>query len=1032
MTDPLPGSLVGSHAPALVVLSVVIAICASYAALDLASRTTESTGRARAWWLTGGAVAMGLGIFSMHYIGMLAFTLPTPVTYDLLIVLLSLLAAIVASAVALVFASRPRLSAASLALGSLAMGGGIATMHYVGMRAMRLAAVPVWNRPLVALSVGLAVVVSAVALWLAFRFRYEVRQLTLLKVLSAVVMGFGIAAMHYTGMMAASFLPAPPPAVSGHAASISAVGVTSLVLVTFMVLAAAIVTAFFDRRFVGQARELRSSEQRYRTLFGRSLAGVFQCLIDGRIIDCNDAFAALFGFPSREDCLLLNMTAHVVDADVRTQLGDTLQREGRVSAFEMEVRRVDGTTAWLLLNASWLTGTAEADVVIEGTVIDVTAHKQAQAVEASAREAAENANRAKSEFLANMSHEIRTPMNGIIGMTELALGTDLTPEQRGYLETVAVSAESLMTLLDDILDFSKIEAHKMTIDSVDFDLPALVDDLMTLMATQAHHKGLELACDSAADVPSHLSGDPTRLRQILLNLLSNAIKFTHKGEVVLRIALREDAGSRVDLHFAVSDTGIGIAPEHQASVFEAFTQADTSTTRQFGGTGLGLAIASRLTELMGGRTWVDSTPGRGSTFHTVLPFERRSDAAVVEPARAHLSSLKGIRALVVDDNATNRWILHDVLARWGMHTTTAEDGPSALEAVDTAAAANEPFALVVVDHQMPVMNGLEVITRIRERSDEAAPVLLLLSSVGQNQDAARLSALGVAASLTKPVRQAVLRDALLSAFGHAGAPVVREHDRPARASDPALRVLLAEDNPINQRVFLAVLQKAGYNVTAVADGRAAVEAAAVSPSVDVILMDLQMPTMGGLDAAAAIRQAEAGTGRRVPIIALTAHALKGDRERCLAAGMTGYLSKPVQPGDLIAAIREATGQPPIPRASGPAPIIDADDVLARVDGDRDLLRELLLIFSAQSRDLMTTIRRAIAARDAHGIEQAAHTLRGSVGNFGADAATQTALALELAARNNQLAGTDTLAAQLSAQLAAIENAIMNVCGATPQ
>ena len=1032
MMEHLPGALAGAHNPGLVALSILIAISASYVALDLAGRTTAARGRARVYWLAGGAASMGLGIFSMHYIDMLAFTLPIPVLYDLPVVFQSLGAAVFASLVGLLIVSRARLSGIELIAGGVVMGGGIAAMHYLGIHAMRLAAVPQWNWSLVTLSIVIAIVVAWAALWLTFRFRGDARSFAPLKLVSAAVMGLAIASMHYTGMMAASFIPAATSIGGDHVVSITGIGVAGIALVTFMVLGLAILTSFAERRISHHASEQRTSEERYRLLFNRSLAGVFQCFPDGRIIDCNDAYAALFGFSSRDDILLQKVSAFVEDPQAMQQLNDVLLRERRVNAFEFGIRRVDGTTAWLLMSASWLNPDAIDGGIIEGTVINITDHKRMQAALTSAMAAAEQASRAKSEFLANMSHEIRTPMNGIIGMTELALGTNLTNEQRRYLETVGVSAEALMDLLNDILDFSKIKARKLALESVDFDLTRTVDDVMRLVAPRAHQKGLELACQIAPDVPAAVGGDPGRLRQILTNLLSNAVKFTEDGEVVLRVtAVPDSSHAGQTLHFSVRDTGIGIAPDKQTTIFDAFTQADASTTRRFGGTGLGLAIASQLSQLMGGQLQVESTPGVGSTFHVELPF-RRSDTPRPATVPGNDADLEGVRVLVVDDNATNRWILRDMIGRWGMVPTLVEDGPSALQAIETAERAGTPFTLVLLDYQMPGMTGLEVAQRIQQHPGPDATIMLMLSSVGYGGDALRASEMGVAASLTKPVRQATMKDAILSALaGRAPVRPVRHALVSHPTTDgPARQVLLAEDNVVNQRLFIALLEKYGHNVTTVDNGREAVRAV-TARHFDIVLMDLQMPEMGGLEATGVIRQSELGSGRHIPIVALTAHALKGDREKCLAAGMDAYMAKPVQNAALLALVQNLTSGASAPKpvaALPPVARLDPAEVLERVDHDRALLAELTAIFSEQSRDLLGQLRAGATAGDAVTVERVAHTLRGSVANFGAHSVAQTALALELAGRNGTLSGAMAMVDQLSEQVAALEHLLQGLSG----
>ena len=1020
-------ALAGSYHQGLVALSIFIAMCASYVALDLAGRTTAARGRTQTWWLGGGALTMGLGIWSMHYIGMEAFHLPVPVLYDLPTVIVSLLAAIAASAVALFVVSRSALTWSRAIGGALAMGIAISAMHYVGMEAMRVPAMCQWSTGIVSLSVVIAIVVSLVALWLAFHFRSEARALAPLKLASAVVMGLAVAAMHYTGMAAATFMPAPPPADLGNAVSVSSLGLAGIALVTFMVLGLAVVTSIVDRRFSAQALELHASAERYRLLFERSLAGVYQSTLDGKLIDCNDALAHMLGFASRDELLGSTVAEHYETASDRRPFIERLRAEGRLTDYENKLRRRDGSPIWVLESATLLDASEGGSRIVEGTLIDITQRKQAEAALQMAVEAAASANRAKSEFLANMSHEIRTPMNGIIGMTELALGTDLTPEQREYLEMVQLSADSLLTLINDILDFSKIEARKLDLEIIDFDLTQLVDDIVRPLAPRAHQKGLELAYHVAPDVPTTLAGDPARVRQIVTNLLSNAVKFTDRGEVVLHGQLESREKSHAVIHLTVSDTGIGIAPEKQQTIFEAFTQADTSTTRRFGGTGLGLAIASQLVALMKGRIWLQSQPGAGTTVHVTLPFEVRPDA----PAKAaprDAAELAGMPVLVVDDNATNRWILGDILANWGMRPSVVEGGAAAIRALELGFKSGAPFQLVLLDYHMPGMNGLQVAERIRQVPECQGTTLVLLSSVGQSADAERIKHLRIAASLIKPVRQSVLRSTILSALA--------EHEQPAAARTAArvprpvagtaarsVRILLAEDNAINRRLVTAMLEKRGHVVTTVGNGRDAVTAAG-HDEFDVILMDLQMPEMDGFEATDAIRAQEAGSGRRSRIVALTAHALKGDRDACLAAGMDGYLAKPVRAPELLEAIEQTSGgsaesetTPPVESA------FDPGDVLARVGGDRSLLAELVEIFRSQWPVMLKDLERAANARDAGALERHAHALRGSVASLGARTSAELALALETMGRTRAIDGAEARLLELETELRRLEQGL---------
>lgn len=762
---PLPGF----YSPGLVLLSILLAIVSAWVALDCANRIFASQGNLRAIWLAVGAIAMGQGIWCMHYVGMLAFQLPVPVLYDWPTVILSLLTAVFASMVALSVISRAQLGWSAAIPGSLLMGTAITGMHYIGMDAMRLPAVCVYEPWLVALSYALAVAISLVALWLTFRLREGHSSPLWQKIASALVMGCAIPVMHYTGMAAATFYGSQSVHGSlAHAVAVSTLGVTAIIAVAFLLSSLAILTALVDRRLTAQALELEASEQKFREVFEGAPLGIILAEVGTGRLTTNPAFQKMVGLSPQElgSISAIDQITHPEDRESSRE--NLLQLcSGRISHCHAEKRYLarEQRVLWVSLDQSVLADPGGRPRFLLGLAQDTTERRRFENELRRAKAAAEAASEAKSNFLAAMSHEIRTPMNGVLGVTDLLLDTQLSDEQREHLTIVRNSAESLLTVLNDILDFSKVEAGKLAIEELPFSLHGCVRDVLPILSQRARQKNLALVCEFAPGVPDCVVGDPMRLRQVLTNLIGNAVKFTAQGEVVVKAEASPATETRALVHFSVRDTGIGIPEEKKQLIFEPFSQADGSMARKFGGTGLGLSISARLVGLMGGRIWVESELGRGSTFHFTMQL--------------------GLQQLERANTPEN-----------------AAAGPAA-------------------DHQ----------------------------------------------------------------------PTVR------------LRILLAEDNSVNQLLAMRMLQKQGHEVVLVEDGIKAIAAIQREPF-DLILMDVQMPELDGLQATQQIRQKEAASGGHVPIIAMTAHALKGDRERCLDSGMDDYLSKPINRAELYRVINK--------------------------------------------------------------------------------------------------------------------------------
>ncbi len=762
--------------------------------------------------------------------------------------------------------------------------------------------------------------------------------------------------------------------------------------------------------------ELRQSDLKQRMLIDNAADDVLITSDEGELAYVNELATELLGYSRAElvgASIFSLLPASFLDLFDRT-LRTELRQNGRVHT-EVKFTHKRGHKIPLELNAAIL-----PDGNIYVSCRDITLRKEVETALLKAKEAAEATSKAKGDFLATMSHEIRTPMNGIIGMTELALETELNAEQREYLTLVKSSADSLLNIINDILDFSKIESGKMELERVEFDLRSLLATTTKLLAVRAEQKGLELIYEVVDEVPDAVMGDPGRLRQVLTNLIGNAIKFTDHGDISVTVRLLSRHGDDVHLSFEVADRVIGIDPAKQASIFEAFTQADTSTTRKYGGTGLGLAISSQLVAAMGGRLGVQSQPGQGSVFSFQLPMTVASGHRAPPMAR----ELQGVNVLIVDDNATNLRLLSQLLKKWGMHPTSADSGEKALQIADAAHGRGESFPLVLLDAMMPEMDGFELAARFHTTPQASGSIMMMLSSAGMRGDAQRCRELGVSAYLTKPIDQAALLNAIQIALGaRPDSALITRHSLDEARQPRQLKILLAEDNAVNQKLAVTLLSKWGHRVDVAHDGQQALEMSRDRPY-DLILMDLQMPVMGGLEATRLIREREATQdGKRIPIIAMTANAMSEDHQRCLDAGMDDYVSKPLNTERLRAVLDAAPSSVQATSVECAPADTEFDYGHALSTADPWVVETIGQAFLDDCPRQMREIEHAIRDVDHPLLLRSAHTLKGLVGNFNARKIESLARELEQTRVEEGMSKPEHLLPQLVAEIAAFSKAL---------
>lgn len=1136
----------GSYQLGLVVLSIAISIFSSYTAFLMVNLATPvKSKKIRLTLISLSGLALGVGVWAMHFIGMLGFQLPCGVSYDPFKTFVSMIPGIAASIFAVHFVARPQPSTKVFLIASVLFGAGVGAMHYSGMAAMRLDGFIRYDPSIFGISIIVAVGLAYCALWC----RVNIERLPQLAkryslVTPSIAMGLAVSGMHYTGMKAAYFFK------SEQHLNINALGIEPHVVAIFVMIATAIITGIIMMVVFRETSEqqklnraLEETEAWYSGIIENAPDGIVVVDSQGYIKLTNASLEKIFGYKKEEligkpiETLVPHALRHhhvslsenfikagkersinsissevqgqrkdgstfpaelglaqlpaigkynqsvfasvrditfrkaaeeqinmqkerlerlldkapvgvaitvngiarfvnpkiqalvdlrvgdkaekiYVDKTVRKQVLEAIATNGIFEGGQYKMYGPDGQIHDIL--ATFLKTEYEGESGVLGWLTDIGKIKQAEAEMQRAKDIAEEAAKTKSDFLANMSHEIRTPMNAIIGMTHLVMKTDLNDRQREYLRKIQISNQHLLGVINDILDFSKIEAGKLTIENVDFELEKVLENVSILISEKASDKGLELIFDIDRNIPNHFVGDPLRVGQILINYANNAVKFTEKGEITISVKLKEYRGDDIILYMAVKDTGIGIAKEQQEKLFQSFQQADSSTTRKFGGTGLGLAICKRISELMSGQVGVESELGEGSTFWATVTLGKSSTI----PRRLVLShDLQNKRVLVVDDNENARLILNDTLSAMKFKVDSAPSGKEAIKMIQYADAQQQAYELVIVDWQMPEMDGIETAKRIKALPLAKKPHCLMVTAYGREEVFKSAQAVGVSDVLIKPISASLLFDSVAKVFGdELITPKTPSFQAPNVLFDQLktiqdAQILLVEDNEINQEVAIALLQDAGFTVDVADNGRIALDKVD-KKEYDIVLMDMQMPEMDGVEATLIIRKNE--RFKALPIVAMTANVMQSDREKCLAAGMNGHIAKPIEPDELWKALLQwvkpskiktpTSAKTKQKKASAPKEStdfkidikgLDSADGLRRVLGKQATYISMLRKFIAGQKDIANEITVALKSNDTGLAERLAHTLKGVAGNIGAYAIQEAALAVEMNIKTNK-------------------------------